>query len=103
MQILEPEIDREKILEIIGNKKVRPIIIQLMQRNITAQEMIRIYKMPSTTVYRSLKLLVDSGLVRQFRKRVSIHDVHQIINCYKLKFNNIIVRIGNAGLVINFE
>jgi len=103
MQILSEEIDKEKILAILGNKNVRPIIIQLMQRDVTAQEMIRVYNMPATSVYRSMKLLVKSGLVVQYKRRVSEHDETQIINCYNLRFNNILIRFGNSGLAINFE
>ena len=103
MQVLDQDIDKDMVLNILGNKNIRPIIIQLMQRNITAREMIGTYNLPATSVYRSLHMLVRSGMVKQFKKRINDHRETKIINCYKLKFNNIIVRFGNAGLIINFE
>jgi len=94
------EIDIEKVLNVLGNKTVRPILYQLMQRNISAQEMIHSHKMPSTSVYRHLKTLTDTGIVKKYRKKQIINNEVLWINCYRLNCKSITIKIDNAGQAI---
>ncbi len=95
--------DKEMLIELLGNKYSREILSQTSNMECSALQLCRELGIPLATVYRKLKLLEDTGLIKHVKTIIHLSGNEEkyyrcAINEVKMSFNK-----GMLSISLNME
>lgn len=93
--------NEETFVELLGNKHTREILSLTSRMDCSAIQLCKELGIPLATVYRKLKLLENTGLIRHVKTIIHLSGNEE--RYYRCAINEIKVSFKKGALSVNFE